>query len=401
MPVDSTGSEPILHREEERSACGSNPWPIMHEPVAVIGTGAYLPGEPVPPERVEDVLGRIVDLPARLESRASRIGTEVLQRAGIKRRHYAIDPLTRAQTDTNASMAEKAVRAALEITGESPGTIDLLICAGAMADYFCPPTSALVQDRLGIERCTEIEIHSNCSGAPKGLQVAFDMLRAGRYRRAAVVYTQLSSAFLRSEFFNPQKVRLENLALRWMLSDGAGAVIVDRRAGGLQLLDVFVESRGTGRPAAMIGGLSGALGTEVAFDGSGMYPALFESGQHHVWQDIGEVNRRAPKHLLDGLKEMLDGAGIAASAVDHFLLGIPGRHFMTDALRDYFINDVGGDPAKVPYDIEEFGYCGGATVFIQFDRLVRSARLRSGDLVAAYLEESSKWMSGGFLVRAT
>lgn len=35
----------------------------MREPVAVIGTGAYLPGPPVPPERVEDVLGHIADLP--------------------------------------------------------------------------------------------------------------------------------------------------------------------------------------------------------------------------------------------------------------------------------------------------------------------------------------------------
>ncbi|HEV8352639.1 MAG TPA: 3-oxoacyl-[acyl-carrier-protein] synthase III C-terminal domain-containing protein [bacterium] len=373
----------------------------MHEPVAVIGTGAYLPGQPVPPERVEDVLGRIADLPARIESRAVRMGTEILQRAGVKHRYYALDPLTRTQTETNASMAEKAIRAALEPTGDGAGTIDLLICAGAMADYFCPPTSALVQDRLGIARCTEIEIHSNCSGAPKGLQVALDMLRGGRYRRAAVVYAQLSSVFLRGEFFNPQKVRLENLVLRWMLSDGAGAVILDRREGGLQLLDVFVESRGGGRPAAMVGGLSGAMGTEITFNGNGMYPALFESGQHHVWQDIGEVNRRAPRHLLDGLKEMLEGSGVPGSAVDHFLLGIPGRHFMTDAMRDYFVNDVGGDPARVPYDIEDFGYCGGATMFIQFDRLVRSGRVRPGDLIAAYLEESSKWMSGGFLARQT
>ncbi|HEY3247832.1 MAG TPA: hypothetical protein VGK88_06040 [bacterium] len=399
--MDSTAPAPVLQCREERGARGANPSAIMREPVAVIGTGTYLPGDPVPPEQVEEVLGRIHDLPPRIESRAARMGTEVLSRAGIKHRHYAIDPTTRAQTETNASMAEKAIRAALEATGDPPDTIDLLICAGPMADYFCPPTSALVQDRLGIARCTEIEIHSNCSGAPKGLQVALDMIRGGRYARAAVVYTQLSSAFLRGEFFNPQKVRLENLALRWMLSDGAGALILDRREGGLQLLDVFVESRGSGRPAAMIGGLTGALGMEVTFNGSGMYPALFESGQHHVWQDIGEVSRRAPMHLLDGLKEMLDVTATPASAVDHFLLGIPGRHFMTDALREHFVNAVGGDPAKVPYDIEDFGYCGGATMFIQFDRLVRGGRLQSGDLIAAYLEESSKWMSGGFLAQQT
>jgi 3-oxoacyl-[acyl-carrier-protein] synthase III len=50
--------------------------------------------------------------------------------------------------------------------------------------------------------------------------------------------------------------------------------------------------------------------------------------------------------------------------------------------------------------IDDFGYCGGATMLIQYDRLVRSGTLKPGDLVAAYLEESSKWMSGGFMARA-
>lgn len=278
-------------------------------------------------------------------------------------------------------------------------TIDLLVCASPMADYYCPPTSALVQERLGIERCTEIEIHSNCTGAPKALQVALDMLRTGRHRRAAVAYAQLSSPFLRGEFFNPEAVRLENLALRWMLSDGAGAMILDGTAGGLSMLDAYVESRGGNRKPGMIGGLSGALAHEITIDGNAVFPALHASGAHHVWQDISTVNREAPRQILGGLREMLDAAGISGSEVAHFLLGIPGRHFMTDATTALFVELVGADPAKVPFDIAEFGYCGGATMFVQFDRLVRSGQLRAGEFVAAYLEESSKWMSGGFMAR--
>jgi len=369
-------------------------------PVGILGTGAYLPGEPVPAERVEEVLGAIPGLSPRVAARSERIGAEVLARAGVRKRYFALDPKTRRQTETNASMAEKAVRAALEVAGVSADTIDLLVCAGPMSDYYCPPTSALIQDRLGISRCTEIEIHSNCTGAPKALQVALDMLRVGRYRRAAVVYTQLSSAFLRGEFFNAEAVRLENLALRWMLSDGAGAMILDRAGNGLSMLDAYVESRGGGRKPGMIGGVSGALAHEIAVDGQGMYPALHASGAHHVWQDIGEVNRQAPRHLLEGLKDMLDAMEIKGGEVTHFLLGIPGRHFMTGEMAELFKTLIGADPAKVPFAMEDFGYCGGATTFIQFDRLTRSGRLRSGEIVAAYLEESSKWMSGGFVARA-
>ena len=365
--------------------------------IGILGTGSYLPGAPVTQEHVESVLGSVRGLPPRVAARAERIGKEVLARAGVRHRYFALDPETRKQTETNASMAEFAIRAALSAAGVGPETIDLLICAGPMADYNCPPTSALIQGRLGIARCTEIEIHSNCSGAPKGLQIAVDMLRAGRYRRAAVVYVQLSSAFLRGEYFNPPKVRLEHLALRWMLSDGAGAVILDRRDKGLQMLDVCVESAGGNQAPGMIGGPSGALARDVNLNGHGVFPALHESGDHHVWQDIGEVSRQAPRQLIEGLGRMLTEMDLDGSDIDHFLLGIPGRHCMTQEMKDLFVAQVGADAARVPFDIEEFGYCGGATMFIQLDRLVRSGRLRPGDLIAAYLEESSKWMSGGFV----
>jgi len=269
-----------------------------------------------------------------------------------------------------------------------------------MADYQCPPTSVLVQERLGIRRCTEIEIHSNCTGAPKGLQIAVDMLRAGRYRRAAVAYTQLSSAFLRAEYFNPERVRLEHLALRWMLSDGAGAVILDRAGEPPHLLDAYVESSGGERAAGMMGGATGALGAEELLDGRTFCSALHESGRHHVWQDIAEVSREAPRQLVAGLGRMLREMKIPGGDIAHFLLGIPGRHFMTDEMKAFFTEQVGVDPSRVPFDIEEFGYCGGATMFVQFDRLMRSGQARPGALVAAYLEESSKWMSGGFVARA-
>lgn len=371
-------------------------------PITIAGTGSFLPGEPVVQERVEEVLGDIPGLPPRVADRAVRIGAQVMARAGVRERYFALDPGTRTQTETNASMAERAIRAALAVSGSAPDTIDLVIFAGPMADYACPPTSALVQERLGITHCTEIEIHSNCTGAPKGLQIAADMLRAGRYRRAAVAYTQLSSLFLRGEYFNPAEVRLEHLALRWMLSDGAGAVILDRAGERPHLLDAWVESSGGGRKAGMLGGAVGALAADVALDGHASYQTLVESGQHHVWQDIPAVSREAPRQLIVGLGRMLREMKIAGDDISYFLLGIPGRHFISDEMKALFREEVGADPDpdQVPFDIEEFGYCGGATMFIQLDRLLRSGRARPGALIAAYLEESSKWMSGGFVARA-
>ena len=95
-------------------------------------------------------------------------------------------------------------------------------------------------------------------------------------------------------------------------------------------------------------------------------------------------------------------AGIAGDDVAEFVLGIPGRHFVNDTIIDYFRELVGTEPAgRYAWSaVDDFGYCGGATMLVQFDRLMRSGALKPGDIVAAYLEESSKWMSGGFIARA-
>lgn len=374
----------------------------MGQSVRIIGTGSYLPGEPVPADSVDEILGAIDGLPGRVAAHAKRMERAVLARTGVKQRYYALDPVTRRQTETNASMAEKAIRAALDMAGVAADSIDLLIVAGPMADYACPPTSALVQGRLGIERCSEIEIHSNCTGTPKAIQVALDMLRSGRYRRAAVAYTQISSAFLRAEYFNPAQTRLENLALRWIMSDGSGALVLDRSDDGMELIDAYVESIGGHAAPGMKGFLHGGLAHEVDVAGKNVLIAMHESGEHHLMQDIGEVSRIAPGHLVEGIARMLRQANIAGDDVAEFVLGIPGRHFVNDAIIDYFRELVGTEPTgRYAWSaVDDFGYCGGATMLVQFDRLMRSGALKPGDIVAAYLEESSKWMSGGFIARA-
>ena len=171
---------------------------IFANSVHVAGTGSCLPGLPVPNERIEDVLGRLVQAPPKVLSFVDNMGPRMLERSGINSRHFAVDPETGNLTHTFASLSEVAARNALDMAGMPARDIDLLIVSCPSYDQSTPPTSALLQERLGIESCAEMEIHSNCSGMGKGVQVAFDALTNGRYRTALVCYSPLSSVYLRS-----------------------------------------------------------------------------------------------------------------------------------------------------------------------------------------------------------
>jgi len=376
---------------------------MISSQIGILGTGSYLPGEAVGIDRVEDVLGRLDGLNGRLAGRIDALRDRLLARSGVVKRHFAIDPDTRHQTETHASMAEKAAREALGAAKMEPDGVDLLIFSSPAADCLTPPTSALVQERLGIRQCTEIEIHSNCSGVPKGIQIALDMLRQGRYRRALVVYAQLSSIFLRKEFFNQAKLTLENLTLRWMLSDGAGAIVLGRQDNGAerpQLLDAYVESVGLGQAPGMTMELGSQCGPELAHLATPFLLSLFEDGRHHLWQDVGKVARVGTEMILSGLRHMLDACRVSADEVQTFILPFPGQHFITDDHKEMFRRIVGGDSdGRAPFMVSQFGYCGGAASLVQLDRMAREGLLAPGSLIAAYVEESSKWMSGGFLVR--
>ena len=73
-------------------------------PVYITGTAAFLPGEPVGCEQMEDFIGR---MPAG----CSAFGRRALRWNGIQRRHYALDTDGR-WLHSNASMCADAVRGA-------------------------------------------------------------------------------------------------------------------------------------------------------------------------------------------------------------------------------------------------------------------------------------------------
>lgn len=365
--------------------------------VHVVGTGSCLPGKPVPNDRLEQVLGRLTSAPPKVMSFVDVMGPRMLERSGIATRHFAVDPETGNLTHTFASLSELAARNALDMAGMNPGDIDLLIMSCPSYDQSTPPTSALLQERLGIKACAEMEIHSNCSGMGKAVQIAHDALTLGRYRTALVCYSQLSSVYLRACYFNQSKMDKVNAALRWILADGAGALVLragNGEAGEHRIIDTFVESVGGGRPAGMKAGGAAADLT----DQTCQIPELHAAGRHHLWQDFNAVNDSAAPLLLEGLARFTDKMGIPSSKVDHYVVSIPSMKLYEDHI-PAFLDRLGITREQIQFRCARVGYVGGAATLVHLDQMVRSGELKPGQLAVVHAVESSKWMTAGFAVQ--
>ncbi len=366
-------------------------------PVRILGTGSFLPGPPVTADKVEAVLGPLDKAPQKVKSFIENLGSKMIERGGVRTRHFAVDPETGDMTHNFSSMAEVAARKALEMAAIEPSQIELLIVSCPGSDQTTPPTSALLQERLGIQCCAEIEIHSNCTGVGKGVQIAYDTLRTGRYKTALVAYSQLSSIYLRSCYFNQAKVDKVHAALRWILADGSGAIVLQGNQNGQpchEIIGTYVEAVGAGRPAGMTAGGAAA----DLMKASHQIPELYNDGMHHLWQDFSAVNDFAAPLLLQGLCNFTKQLKIDPSTVDHYVVSIPTRQLYEDKIPS-FLDRLGITPDKIKFRSDTIGYCGGAATLLHLDEMVRTGELQEGQLAIVHAVESSKWMTAGFAVR--
>lgn len=366
--------------------------------VCVLGTGSFLPNDPVPNDRIDDVLGHLTEAPQKVRNFLRTVGRRMLESGGVKMRHFAIDPETHALTHTIASLGEEAARRALKMAGKKPTDVDLLLLSSPSYDTTTPPTSTLLQERLGIETCAEMEIHSNCSGVGKCMQIAYDALRLGRYQTALMVYSQLSSAYLRACYFNQPQMNKTQATLRYILADGSGALLIQakdhtghERLPG-EVLGSYVESVGGKRKPAMTAG--GGVANVV----SGNNPAdeIYGRGLHHLDQDFFAVNRDAAPFLLDGVLRMLDSLKLDPADVDHFIWSIPTMQLYDGNIS--LLERLKAGPEQMKFRATECGYTGGAAILIHLDEMVRSGELQRGQTAVLHSIESSKWMSAGFVM---
>jgi 3-oxoacyl-[acyl-carrier-protein] synthase III len=100
----------------------------------ITGTGAFLPGEPVTNDRMEDFIGCI-------GGRKSSAGQRALRWNGIDRRHYALTPAGEP-LHSNASRSAAAVVTALQDAGLGRESLQFLATRRPRATSWCRATAA-------------------------------------------------------------------------------------------------------------------------------------------------------------------------------------------------------------------------------------------------------------------
>ncbi|MBA3727727.1 MAG: 3-oxoacyl-ACP synthase, partial [Actinobacteria bacterium] len=86
----------------------------------------------------------------------------IRERTGIRSRRFA------GPSESTASLAAEAARAAMRTAGAQPSAIDLLIVATCTPERFIPSTASFVQARLELS-CPSFDLNAACAGFVYGL----------------------------------------------------------------------------------------------------------------------------------------------------------------------------------------------------------------------------------------
>jgi 3-oxoacyl-[acyl-carrier-protein] synthase III len=360
--------------------------------VKLTGSGSYLPGKPITIEEVDHYLGELSEAPRKIQKWLHRMKDLMKEMLEVEYYHYAIDQETGEFTDDNITMSVKAAEIALDKAGLQPKDIDLIVYGSAHQDQM-PTASVRIQEALGIEQCGEMSIHANCTSAYKALLVASDFIKSGRYKNALVLSSSMSSSELRADYYNQELVKKEELFLRYFLSDGAGALVLqaeESKSNGLFVEHTYMESIGGKKPAAM-------LNKRPAY---WMNPKKeFELGYHHLAQMFNEQLRthfhdEDGSVFLKGLKRMLLKYPIQLDQVKYFQVNFPSKH-ISELIMDE-CEQLGIDRTTLYTKMASMGYAGPPMAFISIDKIISEEKLQPNDLILSFVTEVSKFMQAGY-----
>jgi len=262
---------------------------------------------------------------------------------GIKNRYLAPEDV--CASDLCFDAAERLI-AGLGWENES---IDVLVFASVTGDYKTPPTSGILQDRLGLPSSTfVVDLPMGCCGTLYAITVAGNLLSSGTAKRALLLIGDTAS----------RMGSLKDKSRVPLFGDAGMAMALEYDIAS-EKIAIEMNTLGSGYKALMTphGGYRHPITKEDSFE----------------YEDFGNGIIRAPKDaLINGMdvfsfaitkppvsiKKMLEEQGLDKDKdVDYFLI-----HQANKLIVDRIVKKLKLPLEKVPYDLQEFGNLGGASI---------------------------------------
>ncbi|WP_282159831.1 beta-ketoacyl-ACP synthase III [Ulvibacterium marinum] len=356
----------------------------------------FLPNDPVDNDGMEEKLGI-------LDGKTSKARRIVLRNNRIKTRYYALDDKGKV-THNNAQLTKEAIERLCDDDFKIQD-IQLLSCGTSSPDQILPSHAAMVHGFLKNGNMEINSVSGACCSGMNALKYGYLSVKAGQIERAVCAGSERSSTWLKSEVYEDEIEHLKELNenpmlsfnkefLRWMLSDGSGAVLLEPDPKGKVPLKIeWME------------GYSYAFELEACMYAGGDKE---ENGHLRPWSEfpandwskksvfaVKQDTRLLGEYILEkgvnSLKLTYEKYGIGPDDVDYYLPHISSYYF-----KDGLYNEMKRQGIEMPLNkwflnLEKVGNVGAASIYMMLEELVLSGKLKKGDKILLHVPESARF----------
>ncbi len=318
----------------------------VHAAAQILSVGTYLPSERITNAELGEMLGYDV------EAFCADRGIGVRHRAG--------------PGESTSDMAVMAAKSALKQAGISASDVDLIILATDTPDFVTPPTSPIVQHKLGASRAGAFDLNAACADETIALAVGSNYIALDAdIERVLVIGAYAMSKWLD---FGPYD-RSTSKVLSMLFSDGASAV----------LLGAAKEP--------------GFLASKIAADGSywdtyGIYLGtaqppdhrMIDAGRHRL--RFHEHGHRVPGDFNEARWADLVAQTMGKLEIEPSELKLLLTNQVERKATETTLTRLGLAPNHTCWVADRLGYAGSASVFMALEEALEQGRLAAGDLLA-------------------
>jgi len=368
---------------------------------------AFFPNEPVDNKNMENVLGMV-------DGKPSLVKRIVLRSNGIKTRYYAIDPKTNETTYSNAQLAANAI-VKLSESGFDVDSAELLVCGTTTPDQLLPSHALMVHGETDMKPIEVASIAGICLSGLTALKYAYTSIKSGEIDSAITTGSENISASMRGRNFEPEvqakvdmvrknkELTFEKDFLRWMLSDGAGAIGVSDKPNSdgisLKIDKIFSRSYASQKETCMYSGCEKLKDGTIRGYREYLPDEWLTKSLFSVKQDVKLLNQDVIKYTVQlPLVEMLEKNMFHPDEIDWFL-----PHYSSEYFKDKLLEGMKEVNCDIPQskwftNLTTKGNTGSASIYIILEELFNSGKLKKGEKLLCYIPESGRFSTAFMLL---
>ena len=356
-----------------------------------------MPNDPVSNSEMESILGVI-------DGRESKSRVLILRSNGIKTRYYALDKQGRV-THTNAQITAEAIRKLFD-TQITFDDIDLIAAGTSSPDVIQPAHALMVAGELGGKPVEAVSPQGTCNAGMLSLKYAYLSLKAGEKKRAVVAGSEAFSSWMKAENYEAEIDRRKEIEenpyiafekdfLRWMLSDGAAAMLMQtepeegKPALRVEWIDVLTYA--VELDTCMY------AGCEKEKDGSvkGWREMTAKEQQLKSVFSLKQDARLLQKHIVEKgvehLKLVIDKYNVDLDSIDYFLPHISSMFFKEPLSEGFKKAGLNIPDEKWFLNLPRVGNVGAASAMLMLEELFNSGKLKKGNKIMLMVPESARF----------